>query len=164
MFFSLIFTILFSQASFSRLLEYDVVGSDKIFFELKNVCERMGNLHAPIIDINNVNELDCMGKKVSLLEFCLKDFKTNPKFTRGFADKKEKKVICELASRIMLKVECDTNNDVNCMDSEIGCTDFGKKLAHNLKLAQHSLLDPKVPSADKKSRQKVLTCHFSHEL
>lgn len=159
-----LFIILFSQASFSRLLEYDVVGSDKRFFELKNVCERMGHLHTPIIDISSSNELDCMGKKVSLLEFCLKDFKTNTKFIRGFADKKEKKVICELASRIMLKLECDTKNDINCMDSEIGCTEFKKTLAHNLKLAQHSLIDPSGIVEDKKSRQKVLTCHFSHEL
>lgn len=164
MFFSLIFSILFSQASFSRLLEYDVVGSDKKIFDLKNVCERMGNLNSPIIEIPTLNEIDCMGKKVSLLEFCLKDFKNNPKFIRGFADRKEKKVICELASRIMLKLECDTKNDINCMDSEIGCTEYQKTLAHNLKLAQHSLIDPSGTVVDKKSGQKILTCHFAHEL
>lgn len=156
--------LFFSQASFSRLLEYDVVGSDKRFFELKNVCERMGHLHVPIIEISSMNEIDCMGKKVNIIDFCLQDFKKDQKFIRGFADKKEKKIICELASRVMLKLECDSKNDMNCMDSEIGCTEYKKTLAYNLKLAQHSLLDQNDKLEDKKARQKVLTCHFTHEI
>lgn len=158
------FFLLFSQASFARLLEYDVVGSDKHFFELKNVCERMGHQHSPIIDITSMNEIDCMGKKIKVIDFCLQDFKKDQKFIRGFADKKEKKIICELASRVMLKLECDTKNDINCMDSEIGCTEYKKTLAYNLKLAQHSLIDPSGQPEDKKVRQKVLTCHYTQEI
>ncbi len=154
-FFYFSFIFILSWSSYAGLTQYDVVGSDKIKIELKKVCEAMGVKEAPIVDILSMSELDCMGKKVSVLDFCSRDYKTDPKFIRAYAEKKEKMVICEKASRVHLKYECASKSEEKCLDSEIGCYDFKKTLAINLKVYHHSLIA--------QGTKKILSCIYHQE-
>ncbi|MFZ4712660.1 MAG: hypothetical protein ACOYL6_03005 [Bacteriovoracaceae bacterium] len=139
----------------ASLTQFDVSGSDKISFDFKKVCEAMGFKETPIVSVPSINTLDCMGSKIAVMDFCLKDFAKDPRFIRAFIDRKDKLVVCEKASHIMLKYECEKKDDNRCIDSEIGCYDLKKTLAYNLKVFRHSILSVK----DK----KVISCIFDQE-
>lgn len=143
------------QEAKASLAQFDVLGSEKVAFEFKAVCEKMGIKEAPIVTIPTINTLDCMGTSISVLEFCLKDFAKEKKFIRAFVDKTNKQVICEKGSRVTLKYECEKKDDKRCIDSEIACFDLKKTLAYNLPLFHHSIIPNKT--------NKVVSCIFDLE-
>jgi hypothetical protein len=144
------------QRAIASLAQYDVINSEKISHEFKKVCESMGAKESVIVTAPTVNELDCMGTKIKVIDFCLKDYVKDSKFIRGFVDPKQKLVICEKAKRVMLKYECETKDSERCIDSEIACFDLKKTLAYNLKVFHHSVQTTKS--------KKVVSCIFDSEI
>ena len=143
------------QEASASLAQFDVINSEKISFEFKKVCDVMGTKEAVIITAPTVNQLDCMGTKINVIDFCLKDYSKDPKFIRAFVEPKQKIVICEKAKRVILKYLCEPKDNERCLDSEIACFDLKKTLAYNLKVFHHSVQGPK----DK----KVISCIFDSE-
>jgi hypothetical protein len=143
------------QEALASLAQFDVINSEKISFDYKKVCDVMGAKEAVIITAPTVNQLDCMGTKVTIIDFCLKDYAKDSKFIRAFVEPKQKVVICEKAKRVILKYQCETKDSERCLDSEIACFDLKKTLAYNLKVFHHSAQGTK----DK----KVISCIFDSE-
>ncbi len=136
--------LIFAQISKVKLME-----SKKIAFEPKEVCKDLKYRHLLLVEIVNSHQIDCMGKKVDVQNYCRKKFANNPKFSRGYVDKKSKKVICQMANAILLSLKCINNYKKLCLNHKKSCINLGKIFAYNLNM-YHSFI----------SRDRELQCHF----
>lgn len=118
-------------------------------YDWKEVCRALTHRDSPLIE-DAGSKLDCMGEKVSPIEYCLQKEITNPYLTRAVISKG--KVTCKSAKRVIIKWECEGKDDKYCKDVEIGCFLFKEILARRLKLAHSSLED------------SVLNCYFDTQV
>lgn len=157
-----ILNLLMIKASYAGLIQFDVVGSDKKIFSPREVCEKLSAKESVLSNIISMTKIDCMGKIFEVDQFCDEKFKKSEKYLRAYTDKENKTVICESASKVILKYECESKDDSNCLDSEIGCFEFKKKLVKNLKVIHHSIIDSQK---DPKSiSKKTLNCYFDYKI
>ena len=98
----------------AHVIQDDVSTTDKIRFSLKAVCSKMVTHEAPLIEVVSGTELDCMGKKVSVGQFCEKEMAADPYYLRSYVDRDTKEVVCQSGKKVIFKYLC-----VKLSDSKI---------------------------------------------
>jgi hypothetical protein len=131
---------------FAGIVKYDVYGSEKNKFNFSDVCTHKYKKQFPLITVLNLKELDCMGKKAPVLDFC--KTKINANLVRAFIDKKTRKVICQKGNRIVFKYDCKSNI-AYCKSSITACALVKNDLAVSLHLIHGSVTE------------NNLNCYFS---
>ena len=136
----------FSFNIFAGIVKYDVYGSEKNKFKFSEICTNKFKVKSPLITALNLKELDCMGKKASVLEFCKTKIKED--LVRAFIDKKNRTVICQKGNRIVFKYDCKSNK-AYCKSSITACALVKNDLAVGLHLIHGSITE------------NNLNCYFS---
>ena len=95
---------------------------------------------APLIDIVNGTELDCMGKKVNVGDFCYREMAADPYYLRAFIDKDTKEVECVSGKKVLFKFLCVKLSDKKfCSQSaKESCGVIQQKLARRLDMVHSS--------------------------
>jgi hypothetical protein len=150
---------LLSQAS---VIQDDVSTTEKNRFPFKTVCQKMVSHESPLIEVISGTILDCMGKKVDVIQFCDKQMAQDPYFLRGYVDELSKEVVCHSGKKVIFKYQCVKLTDKRLCDSapKISCQEIQKKLARRLEIVHAS-----VTKTEKGIKE--LNCYFesvpSHE-
>ncbi len=136
--------------------EVYITGENEYTF--KEACKLVTKRESPLIEALSVTSLDCMGTAITVSDFCFKKESSNAFYVRAVVDKKNKKVICKSARRVIVKYECDSPSKKKfCDDPQIGCYFLQEKLARRLKVVHSSVL----PSSNKS--HKELNCYFGQK-
>ncbi len=133
----LFFLISFSYAGVVR---DDVTVTDKVNFSWKTVCSKMVAHESPLIDFVSGTQIDCMGKKVDVSDFCEKELAHDPYYLRAFVLETSKEVVCESGKKVLFKYQCVKLTDKQFCDqtSEVSCKEIRHKLARRLDIVHHS--------------------------
>jgi hypothetical protein len=136
----MVLLLFFITALHAHVIQDDVSITDKIPFEFKSVCEKMVTHESPLIEVASGTELDCMGKKVSVGEFCFKEMAADPYYLRGYVDKANKKVVCMSGKKVLFKYLCTklSDREICERDDLKACGFIQEKLARRLDLVHHS--------------------------
>lgn len=136
----MVFLLFFISHLYAHVLQDDVNITDKTPFEFSTVCSKMVTHESPLIEIASGTELDCMGKKVSVSDFCYKEMAADPYYLRAYVDKNQKKVICVSGKKVLFKYLCTHMSDKDMCDksSKNACGFIQQKLARRLDLVHDS--------------------------
>ena len=151
----LIFVLLFfSLTNNAEVLKYDITGYKRTLHTYKDVCEKFGHKELLIIDVTNPIELDCMGYKVSIKDFCQKDElpPNGVSLLRGYVNQRMSEVVCEYGKSAFLSLSCDKKTGHYCKTAETGCSRLNDIYAYNHQLFEASVVE--------KKGQKVLSCLY----
>lgn len=145
----------FLTQTFAGITRNDVYGSRKTEFSFEEVCKKMTKRESPLIEIEDMSYLNCMGDKIRVGKFCEEKLVTDPYYISAHVDSETKKVVCQSGREVIIKYVCMLTSDkAYCDDSAIGCGLLQEKLAFRLKINHHSILL-------NKSGKKELNCVFS---
>ena len=108
------------------------------YFEYKKVCEAFRS-DATLVYPKTLQDIDCMGKIISVTEFCKNEFPANPNLARCYIDLEEKRVVCQFAREVWVDVGCDSKVLKNCKNPKKQCEDLKKNFAtmHKIYHASH---------------------------
>jgi hypothetical protein len=108
-----------------------------------------------LVEVVSGTELDCMGKKVSVGEFCEKELAHDPYYLRGYVDRKSQQVICHSGKKVLFKYQCVKTSDKKfCQSSPRASCDLIKsKLAKRLDIVHASITQNPVGITE-------LNCYF----
>lgn len=128
-------------------------------FSFADVCKYMGQNETLLIDEIGPGNLDCMGQKINLNDFCQKKEKSlelgheNLALARGIIDSLSQNVICEKAKTVSFSFKCRPKdlNDL-CLSASFGCEKVQKLYAVNLEISHRSLIE--------QEQGKILSCYF----
>ena len=136
----LLFFLLYSSFSFSRIVDFQVINGKKHFFSFKKICSSIGEPDfSSLATVISSHKLRCQKKIVLASSYCLKQMKDNPRFTRGVVDKKLNKGYCEEADRIFLKYSCKgKENSSLCRDKNFTCEYLQSEFARHHKIVRSS--------------------------
>jgi hypothetical protein len=150
-----IFFLLYSSLSFSNVILDEVTTTDKVSFSFKTVCSKMVHHESPLIEVVSANELDCMGKKIAVADFCEKELAADPYYLRAYVEKDSKKVICHSGKKVIFKYQCVKLADRRLCDGEakMSCSELKQKIAKRLDIVHAS-----VTKNDKGIKE--LNCYF----
>lgn len=149
------FIFFFSILSFAHVIQDDVSVTDKSRFQFSTVCKKMVTHESPLIEVVSGTELDCMGKKVNVGEFCDKEMAADPYYLRGSVDKESKEVICLSGKKVIFKYLCVKAKDraLCAQEAKKACGYIQTKLAKRLDLVHSSFTEnPK--------KIKQMNCYF----
>lgn len=151
----LIFFTLFSILSFAEVIQDDVTTTEKNPFQFKYVCQKMVTHESPLIEVASGTELDCMGKKVDVSDFCFKEMAHDPYYIRAYIKKETKEVVCHSGKKVLFKFRCVKLQDRHLCDSDVkkSCTYIQRKLARRLDLVHSSF-------TKNEKGIKELNCYF----
>lgn len=95
---------------------------------------------SPLIEVASGTELDCMGKKVQVGEFCEKELAADPYYLRGFVNKDKKEVVCVSGKKVLFKYQCVKLSDKKLCDANAksACVFIQNKLAKRLDMVHSS--------------------------
>lgn len=149
------FILLFIQFSFAHIITDDVATTSKTNFSFSHVCSKMVNHESPLIEIISSSELDCMGKKIHVGDFCEKELAHDPYYLRGWIDQNNKEVICHSGKKVIFKYLCVkiADKELCSLPAKEACTQMKIKLARRLDLVHFSFTQ-----TEKKIQQ--LNCFF----
>ena len=102
----MIFAALFPLLSLAHVLQDDVSSVSKSRFSFSTVCQKMVAHESPLIEPLSGTELDCMGKKVQVSDFCEKELAQDPYYLRGWVDADTKEVVCQSGKQVIFKYLC----------------------------------------------------------
>ena len=141
--------------AFAHIIQDDVATTDKSRFDLKTVCKKSVTHESPLIDIVSGTELDCMGKKIEVGNFCLKELAADPYYLRAYIDKESKEVVCVSGKKVLFKYLCVKLSDKQLCDQDAkkSCTFIQKKLAYRLDMVHSSF-------TKNEKGIKQLNCYF----
>ncbi len=127
--------------SFAEVIKDDVATTDKIPFSFRSVCDKMVTHEAPLIEVVSGTELDCMGKKVSVMDFCDKEMIQDPYYLRAYIDRDKKEVVCHSGKKVIFKYRCTKNSDKHLctQKAKVSCLEIKMKLARRLDLVHSSV-------------------------
>jgi len=139
MIFALLFLPLFS---FAHIVQDDVAIIEKNRHSFKYVCSKSGHPDSPLIDVVSGTQLDCMGKKIEVADFCDKELAADPYYLRGYVDKTKQEVVCVTGKKVLFKYQCVKLNDKAMCSSEPkkACLFIQKKLARRLDLVHSAFV------------------------
>lgn len=129
----------------------DISLTSKETFTLKEFCQEMVTHPAPLIDVKSITTIDCMGKKVSVSDFCQKKMVTDPYYLRGYAKKDH--VECLSGKKVIFKYGCRKSDHLCATDAKASCENLRKKIAYRLDIVHSSLIS--------KGSGKQLSCFYS---
>ncbi|GAB4421345.1 MAG: hypothetical protein OHK0056_32200 [Bacteriovoracaceae bacterium] len=136
----------------AEVLKLDITSREEEYISFKEACEFMGHKHNLLVDYPDLLNLNCMGKNVSIKDFCLKKYSGERKFLRGYVQPKLKEVVCEFGQQVVLSVACDKRDKKYCEKPILGCEKLREIYAYSLNLYHHSFLEKDVDD--------VLNCYF----
>ncbi len=133
----LFFLISFSYAGVVR---DEVSVTDKVNFSWKTVCSKMVTHESPLIEPVSGTEIDCMGKKVSVSDFCFKEMAHDPYYLRGYVVESSKEVVCQSGKKVNFKYQCVRLADKQlCGQTAVrACEEIRQKLARRLDVVHQS--------------------------
>lgn len=139
----------------SAVIQDDVTVTDKATYSFSEVCQKMVTHESPLIDAISGTELDCMGKKVSVADFCDKELAHDPYYLRGFVKKETKEVVCQSGKKVIFKYQCARIQDKHLCASNpaSACQLIQATLAKRLDMVHSSVTKNKVGI-------KELNCYF----
>jgi hypothetical protein len=139
----------------SGVVQDDVSTTEKQRFSFKSVCKKMVSHESPLIEAVSGTEIDCMGKKIEVGQFCEKMMAQDPYYLRGYVDTENQEVICQSGKKVLFKYQCVKMSDKKICgtDAKISCKDIQKKLARRLDLIHFSFT-----KSEKGIRE--LNCYF----
>jgi len=145
---------LIAHVSLAHIITDDVATTTKTRFSLSSVCTKMSH-ESPLIEIVSSTELDCMGKKIIVGDFCEQEMSQDPYYLRGWIDQNSKEVICHSGKKVIFQYLC-----VKLADKELcsrpakeACLQMKFKLARRLDIVHASFTQ-----TEKKIKQ--LNCYF----
>lgn len=110
---------------------------------------------APLIEYVSGTEIDCMGKKVKVSDFCEKELAQDPYYLRAFVVEDSKEVVCESGKKVLFKYLC-----VKLTDRAL-CGTEAKKSCENIRLKLARRLENVHASFTKNEKGiKQLNCYF----
>lgn len=126
--------------SFAGVVRDDVTVTDKARFSWKHACSRMVSHESPLIEASTGTELDCMGKKIDVGEFCDKELAQDPYFLRGYVDEKSQEVVCQSGKKVIFKYQCVRFEDKRLCGQtpKKSCEEIRRKLARRLDIVHES--------------------------
>lgn len=132
--------LLFISLAHSGVVRDDVAISDKVSFSWKSVCSRMVSHESPLIEPVSGTEIDCMGKKVNVSDFCEKELAQDPYYLRGYVKEATKEVVCQSGKRVSFKYQCVRLADKKfCgQTAKASCSEIRQKLARRLDIVHYS--------------------------
>lgn len=126
----------------------------KINYTFSEVCKKSVSHETPLIEFVSPKEIDCMGKKIQVLNFCDNELATDPYFLRGIADEATKQVTCVSGKRLIFKYACAKKSDsVFCDVASLGCLEVRNQLATRLYAIRATI-------TKNEKGQKELNCYF----
>lgn len=144
---------LFSTLINAAVIRHEALKPTFKEFSYREVCEKLGAKNFELIEAKSINEIDCMGKVFSAVEFCKTAEKNDPTLTRAIVDDTTKTVKCEHSSSVMLSVSCDARDAKYCLDPQKGCEELKGMYAVKLETAHYSFLE--------KKDEKNINCYFA---
>lgn len=135
--------LLFPFLSFADVLQDDVSITEKSRHSLKHVCTKMGFADSPLIDVVSGTVIDCMSRKVDVLEFCDKELAADPYYLRGYVDREKQEVVCVSGKKVLFKYQCVKLSDraLCSQDAKFACQHIQKKLARRLDLVHSAFIN-----------------------
>lgn len=136
------FLLIFSASLFAHVIQDDVSITDKSRYSFKTICNKLVTHESPLIEIASGTQLDCMGKKVEVGDFCLKELTSDPYYLRGYVDKENKDVVCVSGKKVLFKYLCVKLSDNRYCgnNSKASCELIKRKLAYRLDIVHHSII------------------------
>lgn len=132
------FFLLLPALSWGSVLVDDISLSSQQNYSLKEFCQEMVTHPTPLIEVKSITTVDCMGKKVSVGDFCLIKMAKDPYYIRGYA--KSEGVECLSGKKVIFKYRC-RKKDTHCStDAKTTCSQLRTKLAYRLDLIHSSLI------------------------
>ena len=132
--------ILTPQFLWGAVLVDDISITSKEIFTLKEFCQEMVTHPTPLIEVKSITTVDCMGKKVSVSDFCQKKMVTDPYYLRGYALKDH--VECLSGKKVIFKYGCRKSDQLCAGEARASCENLRQKIAYRLDLV-HSSIIPK---------------------
>lgn len=128
--------------AFSDIIQDDVSILEKNSFSFKTVCIKSGIKDSPLIEVSSGTELDCMSKKVSVIDFCDREMATDPYLLRAYIDEEKKKVTCVSGKKVYFRYLCVklSDKDLCSKEAEQACREIKSKLARRLDIAHSSFV------------------------
>lgn len=147
--------LLLSSLAFSNVVQDDVSTTDKIRFSFSVVCQKMVKHESPLIEVVSGTEIDCMGKKVHVGDFCDKEMAADPYYLRAYVDRETKEVVCHSGKKVIFKFQC-----VKLKDRKM-CGSSAKASCQQIKMKLAKRLDTVHSSFTKNEKGiKELNCYF----
>jgi hypothetical protein len=136
----MIFFLFIPWLAFAHVIQDDVSISGKVTFDLSYVCQRMVSHQAPLIDIISGTEIDCMGKRISVANFCEQELAQDPYYLRGYVMPAERQVACLSGKKVIFKYLCVKLSDQQyCgVKAAAACSLIQAQLARRLQLVNAS--------------------------
>ncbi|MFL5784700.1 MAG: hypothetical protein ACJ76H_08840 [Bacteriovoracaceae bacterium] len=136
----MVFFLLFISLSYAGVVRDDVTVTDKVSFSWQTVCRKMVSHESPLIEPVSGTEIDCMGKKVNVSDFCEKELAHDPYFLRGHVEESSKTVVCHSGKKVIFKYQCVRLADKKLcgLTADSACKEIRHKLARRLDIVHHS--------------------------
>lgn len=143
-----------SNLTFGKALEVRVLSEREQSFDLKTVCEHSGVKDALLVDIKDAHRIDCMGRTVTVSDFCTNKFKDKKdteklSLTKSYVGLATKRVYCQLGESVLVRLNCKEGHQGLCKSAGNGCQKLGNSFAKDL------------PLQDSTKIGDVLRCYFS---
>jgi len=145
----------FSSLSFSHIIQDDVLIVEKKYFTFNYVCKKSFPTDSPLIEVLGGTQLDCMGRKLNVSNFCDNELRSDPYYLRAYIDKNKNEVICLTGKKVIFKFVCAklTDRKICTLNSKTACLKIQEKLAKRLDIVHASFIK------NEKS-MKQLNCTF----
>lgn len=142
--------LLTPQLLWGAVLVDEISLTSKETFSLSEFCQEMVTHPTPLIEVKSISTVDCMGKKVSVSDFCQKKMATDPYYLRGYAKKDH--VECLSGKKVIFKYGCRKTDHLCASEAKTSCENLRAKIAYRLDIV-HSSIIPKESG-------KQLNCYF----
>jgi hypothetical protein len=149
--------LLLPLMAFAHVLQDDVLRTGAAHFNLPEVCQRMFRHEAPLIEVVNGTQIDCMGKKLSVPDFCEKALAHDPYLIRGYVSKTDNKVHCISGKKVVFKYLCAKRTPHCLAAPEQACQQLRSRLARRLEVVSASFTKDAAGI-------KQLNCYYGSEL
>ncbi len=138
----ILISLFISLVSFAHVIQDDVATTEKNPFNFNTVCEKMVTHESPLIEVVSGTEIDCMGKKINVGDFCMKEMEADPYYLRAYVDKDQKQVICHSGKKVLFKYLCTKLEDkILCSTmAKESCERIREKLAKRLHVIHSSFI------------------------
>ena len=132
----------FSSLSFSHIIQDDISSIDKKYFSFHYACKKSFPTDSPLIEVLGSTQLDCMGRKLNVSDFCEKELVGDPYYLRAYVDKNKNEVTCLSGKRVIFKFICAKLSDQRLcsLSSKEACLEIQKKLARSLDIVHSSFI------------------------
>lgn len=126
--------------SFAHIITDDVATTQKARFSFASVCSKMVTHETPLIEVLSGTEIDCMGKRIIIGEFCEKVMAADPYYIRAYIERESKEVICVSGKKVIFKYLCVKLSDRKLCGQEAkkSCAEIQQKLAKRLDMVHFS--------------------------